>query len=319
MFSYFVRRVLLTIPTLLLVSIIVFLTIRLIPGDVIDVILGQMRFVGDRGSQRAAIEAILGLDVPVYIQYLRWIGDILLHGSLGDPLIGTRPVAETIMSRLPTTLELSILATIIAGLAAVPIGVYSAIRRDTVGDYVARSVSIIFVSVPTFWTATIVILYPSILWGWSPSTELISFSEDPLGNLRMFLLPAAILGMALSGVTMRMTRTMMLEVLRQDYIRTAWSKGARERRVVIRHALKNALIPVITLIGIQFPLIVGGSVIIEELFQLPGIGRLMMDAIGRRDYPVVSGINLIVATVVVLMNVLVDLTYAWLDPRIHYR
>ena len=135
----------------------------------------------------------------------------------------------------------------------------------------------------------------------------------------MFLLPAAILGMALSGVTMRMTRTMMLEVLRQDYIRTAWSKGVRERRVVIRHALKNALIPVVTLIGIQFPLIVGGSLIIEELFQLPGIGRLMMDAIGRRDYPVVSGINLIVAAVVVLMNVLVDLTYAWIDPRIHYR
>ena len=135
----------------------------------------------------------------------------------------------------------------------------------------------------------------------------------------MFLIPAAILGMALSGVTMRMTRTMMLEVLRQDYIRTAWSKGVRERRVVIRHALKNALIPVVTLIGIQFPLIVGGSLIIEEIFQLPGIGRLMMDAIGRRDYPVVSGINLVVATVVVLMNVLVDLTYAWIDPRIHYR
>ena len=319
MFSYFVRRVLLTIPTLLLVSIIVFLTIRLIPGDVIDVILGQMRFVGERASQREAIEAILGLDVPVHIQYVRWIADILLHGSLGDPLIGTRPVAETIMSRLPTTLELSILATIIAGLTAVPIGVYSALRQDTVGDYLARSVSIIFVSVPTFWTATIVILYPSILWGWSPSTELIRFAEDPLGNLRMFLLPAAILGMALSGVTMRMTRTMMLEVLRQDYIRTAWSKGVRERRVVIRHALKNALIPVVTLIGIQFPLIVGGSLIIEELFQLPGIGRLMMDAIGRRDYPVVSGINLVVATVVVLMNVLVDLTYAWIDPRIHYR
>ena len=200
-----------------------------------------------------------------------------------------------------------------------PIGVYSALRQDTVGDYLARSVSIIFVSVPTFWTATIVILYPSILWGWSPSTELIRFAEDPLGNLGMFLLPAAILGMALSGVTMRMTRTMMLEVLRQDYIRTAWSKGVRERRVVIRHALKNALIPVVTLIGIQFPLIVGGSLIIEELFQLPGIGRLMMDAIGRRDYPVVSGINLVVATVVVLMNVLVDLTYAWIDPRIHYR
>ncbi|MDE0025607.1 MAG: ABC transporter permease [Spirochaetaceae bacterium] len=319
MFSYFVRRVLLTIPTLLLVSIIVFLTIRLIPGDVIDVILSQMQFITERDSQREAIEAILGLDAPIHIQYVRWIGDILLRGSLGDPLIGTRPVAETIMSRLPTTLELSILATIIAGLAAVPIGVYSALRQDTVGDYLARSVSIIFVSVPTFWTATIVILYPSILWGWSPSTELIPFFEDPLGNLGMFLLPAAILGMALSGVTMRMTRTMMLEVLRQDYIRTAWSKGVRERRVVIRHALKNALIPVVTLIGIQFPLIVGGSLIIEELFQLPGIGRLMMDAIGRRDYPVVSGINLIVATVVVLMNVLVDLTYAWIDPRIHYR
>lgn len=300
-------------------SVVVFLTVRLMPGDVIDVILGQMRFIGgSRLEQRQALEAMLGLDVPIHVQYVRWIGDIVLHGSLGDPLIGTRPVAQIVTSRLPVTLELSVLATIIALLVALPIGIYSAVRQDKIGDYLARSLSIIFVSVPTFWTATIVILYPSILWGWSPSTRLIRFFDDPIGNLGMFLLPAAILGMSLSGVTMRMTRTMMLEVLRQDYVRTAWSKGLRERVVIVRHALKNALIPVVTIIGIQFPLIVGGAVIIEELFQLPGIGRLMLESIGRRDYVVVAGTNLVVATVVVLMNVVVDVAYAWFDPRIRY-
>jgi peptide/nickel transport system permease protein len=281
--------------------------------------MGTRYGLGSPAERRAALEAALGLDVPIHTQYVRWIGNILLHGDLGQPLRGIRPVTQIVMSRLPTTIELSILATVIAVLAAVPIGIYSAVRQDTVRDYLARSVSIIFVSVPPFWTALMVILLPSIFWGWSPPIEVIPFSEDPLGNLGMFLIPAAILGMSLSGVTMRMTRTMMLEVLRQDYIRTAWSKGLTEKPVVIRHALKNALIPVITIIGIQFPIIIGGAVIIEELFQLPGIGRLMLESIQHRDYPVVSGINLIVATGVVVVNVIVDLTYAWFDPRIRYR
>ena len=210
--------------------------------------------------------------------------------------------------------------TIIIGLLiALPVGIYSAIRQDTIGDYAGRSIAVTFISVPTFWTATMVMIYPALWWGWSPSMELIPFSQDPLGHLKMFLLPSAILGTVLSGTTMRMTRTMALEVLRQDYIRTAWSKGLREKIIVLRHVLKNALIPVVTIIGFQLPIIIGGSVIIEQIFVLPGLGTLLLDAINDRDYTIVSGINLLIATAVVLINLLIDLTYAFLDPRVRYR
>ncbi len=197
---------------------------------------------------RAAIERRLGLDAPIHVQYGRWVGQ-LLQGNLGTMLRGEQPVVEQILPRIPVTLELGVFAVVIGLLISMPIGIYSAIRQDSAGDYGGRSLAIIFISVPSFWTATIVMVYPAIWWGWAPPLELITFAEDPLGNLRMFLLPAALLGTALSGTTMRMTRTMALEVLRQDYIRTAWSKGLKEGVVVVRHALKNALIPVVTLVG----------------------------------------------------------------------
>jgi len=257
--------------------------------------------------------------VPIHVQYGRWIGDISLHGSLGESLRGGQPVTEKIFSRLPITFQLGVMAIIIALLIAIPIGVYSSIRQDTLGDYVGRSIAIIFISVPNFWTGTIIMIYPSIWWGWSSPMELIKFVDDPLGNLGMFIIPAVLLGMMLSGATMRMTRTMMLEVLRQDYIRTAWSKGLKERVVIIRHALKNALIPVVTLIGYQMPLLIGGSVIIEQIFVLPGIGRLMLESLNQRDYPIISGINLFVATAMITINLIIDLTYAYLDPRVQYR
>ena len=196
---------------------------------------------------------------------------------------------------------------------------FSALRQDTWGDYIARSFAIFCIAIPGFWLGTMMIVFPSIWWGWSPPIILIPFVEDPLGNLKMFLLPAIVLGMAMSGMTMRLTRTMMLEVLRQDYIRTAWAKGLKEGVVVTRHALKNALIPVITLIGIQLPVMVGGSVIIEQIFSLPGMGRLVLDAILARDYTIVSGVMLVLAEVVVLTNLLVDVVYGYLDPRIHYK
>ena len=316
--TYIIRRLLLLIPTLLILTVIVFLLIRLIPGDVVDMMVNEMGPEAGGSLDRTAIERRLGLDVPIYEQYGRWIGE-LLRGDLGSSLRGDQPVVEAILPRIPVTFELGLFAIIIGLLIALPIGIYSAIRQDTITDYVGRSLAILFISVPSFWTATIVMVYPAIWWGWSPSMELIPFTKDPLGNLGMFLLPAVLLGMVLSGTTMRMIRTMMLEVLRQDYIRTAWAKGLRERIVIIRHAMKNALIPVVTVVGYQLPILIGGSVIIEQIFVLPGIGRLMLESLFQREYNYVSAINLMTASAVIVVNLIVDLTYASLDPRIHYR
>ena len=243
----------------------------------------------------------------------------LLQGTLGESLLGD-PVSieERILGRLPVTFELGVMAILIGLLIALPVGIYSAIRQDTATDYVGRSAAIIGLATPNFWLATMVMIFPAIWWGWSPSVELIPFTEDPLGNLGMFIIPAVILGTASAAATMRMTRTMMLEVLRQDYIRTAWAKGLNERVVIMRHALKNALIPVVTLIGLQLPILVGGAVIMENIFNLPGLGRLMVNALDQRDYPMVSGINLVFATMVVGVNLMIDLIYPFLDPRVRY-
>ena len=227
---------------------------------------------------------MLGLDVPGYVQYGRWIGVLptpdwltgeshfkgLLQGSLGTSLFSQWAVEEKLIGRLPVSLELGVLSIVIGIVIALPVGVYSAIRQDTAADYVGRSAAIIGMATPNFWLALMVMIFPAIWWGWSPPMEWVPFSEDPLGNLGILIIPSLILGTAMSASTMRMTRTMMLEVLRQDYIRTAWSKGLRERIVVIRHAIKNALIPVVTLIGMQLPLLIGGSVIMENIFTLPG-------------------------------------------------
>ena len=315
--AYIIRRLLLIIPTLFLLSIIVFLSVRFIPGDVIDTMLAsdQNTMVG---IDREALLRQLGLDVPVYVQYGRWLRGIFLHGTLGTSLLGAWTVEEKIIGRLPVTIELGLLAILIALVIALPVGIYSAIRQDTVADYLGRSVAIIGLATPNFWLGIMVMIYPVIWWGWAPPMRLIPFSEDPLGNLEVFLIPSLILGTAMAAATMRMTRTMMLEVLRQDYIRTAWSKGLRERIVVIRHAIKNALIPVVSLIGLQLPILIGGAVIMENIFNLPGLGRLMLTALTDRDYPVISGINMFFATVVVGINLLIDLLYAYLDPRLRY-
>ena len=315
--AYVIRRLLLVIPTLLILSIIVFLLVRFIPGDVIDVMQQEFTFtVGE--IDREGLEHALGLDLPMHVQYGRWIGDIVLHGSLSKSLLGRFSVREKIAGRLPVTIQLGATALVIGLLIALPVGIYSAIRQDTAADYVGRSVAVIGLATPNFWLAVMVMLYPAIWWGWSPPMRFIPFTEDPLGNLGMFLIPGAILGTAMAAATMRMTRTMMLEVLRQDYVRTAWSKGLKERAVVLRHAVKNAIIPVVTLVGMQLPILVGGSVIMENIFNLPGLGRLMLNALENRDYPVVSGINLLFGTAVVAGNLLIDLAYAFLDPRIRY-
>ena len=320
MSAYIIRRLLLLIPTLFLVTIIVFLMVRLIPGDIIDLIMEEHMFEEKRGREVniEAIEKRLGLDLPIHVQYGRWISDVL-RGDLGESMWTNRPVTEELRNRLPVSLELGLLGIIVGLLIAVPVGIYSAIRQDTVGDYLGRSFAILCIAVPNFWVATMVIVFPSIWWQWTPPLEYIPLADNPIENFKQFIIPAAILGMVLSGYTMRMTRTMMLEVLRQDYIRTAWSKGLRERVVIVRHALKNALIPVVSIAALQIPVLIGGSVIIEQIFSLPGMGRYFLEAIADRDYTIVSGINLVVASVVLLNNLMTDMTYAYLDPRVQYR
>ena len=330
--AYIIRRLLLIIPTLFILTILVFLSVRFIPGDAIDAMLGKLDFQAVF-LDREALEHMLGLDVPAHVAYGRWLGVLttpdwvtgeshfngLLQGTLGESLLAGFTVEEKIIARLPVTIELGVLAIVIGLLIALPVGIYSAIRQDTAADYVGRSIAIIGLATPNFWLALMVMIYPAIWWGWAPPMKLILFTEDPLGNLGLFIIPSLILGTAASAATMRMTRTMMLEVLRQDYIRTAWSKGLDERVVVIRHAIKNSLIPVVTLVGLQLPILVGGSVIIESIFNLPGAGRLMLSALQDRDYPVVSGVNLFFAAVVMANNLFIDLLYPYLDPRVRYR
>ena len=318
--AYIIRRLLLIIPTLFLLSILVFLSVRFIPGDVIDVMMDRMVNVAGGGGaiDREAVERRLGLDVPVWVQYGRWIGDIFLHGTLGESLFGGYAIEEQILDRWPVTIQLGVMAIVIGLLIALPVGIYSAIRQDTAADYAGRSIAIIGMATPNFWLAIMVMLYPSIWWNWTPPLEYIPFTEDLLGNLAVFIIPSLILGTATAASTMRMTRTMMLEVLRQDYIRTAYSKGLKESVVVLRHALKNALIPVVTLIGMELPILVGGAVIIENIFNLPGLGRLFLTALSSRDYPVVSGLNLFFSAVVMLNILLIDMIYPYLDPRVRY-
>jgi len=316
--AYLVRRLLALIPALFFASVIVFVTVRLIPGSVIDLMLSQNDISADKLSREQLIAA-LGLDKPMWEQYARWMGGILLAGDFGRSLWGNTPVAELLLARLPVTFELGLMALVVALAVAIPIGAYSAMRQDTAGDYLGRSFSILMLAVPSFWMGTMVMVFPSVWWGWSPEVKFVPFHQDPLHNLSQMILPAIILGTSLSAVTMRLTRTMMLEVLRQDYIRTAWAKGLTEKLVVARHALRNALIPVVTLIGLQAPLLIGGAVIMEQIFVIPGMGLLLLEAVNQRDYPIITGVFLIVGVAVMMINLLVDLSYGVLDPKVRYR
>ena len=327
--AYIIRRLLLMIPTVFLISVVVFSVTRLIPTDIIDLMVKEFAVFG-AVIDRAVIMDMLGIDMeaPLYVQYGRWVGVVpqmdgsfsgLLQGDLGTSMWRKTPVLDDILARWPVTLELGLMALIISQLIALPIGIYSALRQDTWGDYIGRSFAILAIAVPAFWLGTLIIVFPSIWWGYMPPIIYIPFTEDPMGNLEIFIMPSIVLGMLLCGMSMRMTRTMMLEVLRQDYIRTAWAKGLRERVVILRHALKNALIPVASIIGLQMTFLLGGTVIIEQLFGLPGLSLLVMNATLRRDYPVVSGVMLVFGVVLVLINLMVDLTYAYLDPRVHYK
>jgi len=314
--AYIARRLIALVPTLLFASLIVFVSMRLIPGDVIDLMLAQNDIATTQDRER--IEAALGLDQPVLTQYFNW-ADGVLKGDLGRSLWRNTPVTEDLLVTMPITFELGFLALIVALTVAIPTGIYSAMRQDTMGDYVSRSFSLIMLAVPSFWLGTLVMVFPSVWWRWSPPLEYTPFFEDPIANLSHMIIPAILLGLSMSAVTMRMTRTMMLEVLRQDYVRTARAKGLSENMMVLRHALRNGLIPVVTLIGLQAPLLIGGAVILEQIFVVPGMGQMLLEAVFQRDYPVISGIFLIVGIGVLLINLLVDLSYGFLDPKVRHQ
>ena len=316
--AYIVRRLVLVLPTLLILSTIVFLTVRFIPGDAIDAMVSSSDYLA-LDLDRESLMKQLGLDVPMHIQYAKWMRGMLLQGTFGDSLMGAWRVEEKIVGRLPVTIQLGVMAIAIGMIISLPVGIYSAVRQDTVSDYIGRTLAIIGLAAPNFWLGTLVMIFPAVWWGWSPPLEMIPFTKDPIDSLYGTLIPSLILGTGMAAGTMRLTRTMMLEVLRQDYIRTAWSKGLKERVVITRHATKNALIPVITGIGLQLPLLVGGSVIIENIFNLPGLGQLALQALLDRDYPVVSGVNMFFGAAVIFINLIIDLIYPYLDPRVRYR
>jgi peptide/nickel transport system permease protein len=311
---YALKRLLLVVPTLLLVSLFVFAIVRAIPGDVVDMMLEQFQY----GKDAAELRARLGLDRPVAEQYVTWVGR-LLRFELGQSLWTKRPAARDIAERFPVTITLSLLSIAVSLLVALPVGILAAVRQDSAGDYAARSFAIGALSIPSFWLATLIVVLPSFYLNWAPPIgNFVRWGEDPLRYLAQFLLPAACLGVTQAGVILRMTRGMMLEVLRQDYVRTASAKGLAARVVVLRHALRNAMIPIVTVIGGQMPFYFGGSIVMEHIFGLPGLGSFVLEAISRRDYPVIQAVNLFVAGLVILSNLLVDLSYGALDPRIRH-
>ena len=311
--DYVIRRLLTLLPTLFFASLIVFFAIRMIPGDVIDLMLSQNDVSSD--ADRAQLEAALGLDQPALQQYGSWVF-AAVQGDLGNSLWQNTPVSALLAERLPITFELGFLALLVSISVALPIGIYSAMKQDTAGDYITRSFSLIMLAIPSFWLGTLVMVFPSVWWRWAPELEFVSLWDDPARNLSHVLTPATLLGLSLSAVTMRMTRTMMLEVLRQDYIRTARAKGVSETMVIFRHALRNSLIPVITLIGLQAPLLIGGTVILEQIFVIPGMGLLLLEAVSARDYPIITGVFLVTGLAILLINLIVDLCYGFLDPRV---
>src|SRR5688572_29228537 len=310
--KYVLRRLLVAIPSLLIASFIVFTLPRLIPGDVVQLMLEEKAYGKDLDDLRAK----LGLNRPVYVQYFDWLRNIA-RGDFGESLWTRQAVLTELSRRLPVTATLGVMAIVVSLAIGIPVGVDAATRQDGLLDFVARSAAIFGLSVPAFVTALLVTLLPAIWWGWTPP-RYVEFTRDPAGNLIQFVLPAIILGIASAAGIMRLTRGMLLEVLRQDYVRTAWAKGLRERVVVLKHALKNAVIPVVTVLGLQVAAIAGGSVIIEWIFGIPGMGQFLVDAITQRDYPVIQGINLVIVTIIVMTNLTVDLVYAFLDPRIRY-
>lgn len=322
---YMLRRAILMIPTIFGVTILLFLAVRVfLPGDVIQVVAGTNVVITE--EVREQIRQDLGLDKPYLQQYWDWTSGVL-RGDLGESLYTHTSVASEMKSRWPVTIELGLLALLVSLSIALPIGVLSAVRQDSLVDYVARSTAIGFLAIPSFWLGTLVVVLSAKWWGVATPAQYVDLWVDPWQNLKIMLFPfgkfvpvgpAFILGIGLSGTVMRLTRAQMLEVLRQDYIRTAWSKGLRERTIVTRHAIRNGFIPVVTVVGLQLPFVLSGSVIMETIFNIPGLGRFLVTALAYLDYPSIQAIVLLLASMVVIANLLVDVTYSVLDPRVRY-
>lgn len=314
MAQYILRRLLLIIPVLFVVSIFVFGAVRIIPGDVCRLVL-QTPEVSE--EQCKVVRHSLGLDKPAVNQYLDWIGGVL-QGDFGDSMISKRDVWNEIRNRMYLTAELALLSATFAVAVAIPIGVYSALKQDKMADYLLRFITIGWLSMPSFWVATMLVTFPAKWWGYSPPVGYEHIWQDPMKNLEQLYQPAFALGLALSASLARLTRSSMLEVLRQDYVRTARAKGLRERVVLSRHALKNAMLPVVTLFGLQFGFILGGTVVLEQVYALPGLGTLLLQSVNLKDYTQVQGLVLFFAVLIVFINLVVDLSYGWFDPRVRY-
>jgi len=310
---YIAVRLLSTVPTLLGVVTLVFIVMRLVPGTIVDQILAN----GDTSEEvQRSLQAYFGLDQPIYIQYLHYLGN-LLRGDLGVSWRARFPTLDMILYALPVTLELAFLAAIVSMAVGVGLGVLSAIRENTLLDHLVRVLSLFSLSMPVFWQATMLILVLSLWLHWAPLGYVDPFRDLP-GNLALMALPALTLGTSASASVMRMTRSCLLDVLRQEYMRTAQAKGLRERTVVVRHAVRNALIPVLTILGLQIGSLLGGSVVVESVFGIPGIGLLILNAIGMRDYPIVQGTVIVTAVLFMATNIAVDVLYGFVDPRIRY-
>jgi peptide/nickel transport system permease protein len=309
--EFLVRRAFISAITLGLISLIVFTGVRAIPGDPARVLAGT-------DADAAGLEEIrqkYGLNDPIVVQYLRWVG-LALSGDLGESIRTRQSVGAMVLRKLPITVELACLSLLVALAIAIPAGVIAAVRRNTVWDLLASGISLCGVSVPNFWLGIMLILLVSVRLGWLPASGFVPIAEDPVGNLQRMLMPSLVLGTGLAAVLMRQTRNAMIEVLSADYIRTARSKGLAGWGVVVRHGLRNGLIPVVTILGLQTGALLGGAVVTEQIFVLPGFGRLIVEAVFTRDYPVVQGVVLITASSYVLVNLLVDLSYSVLNPRI---
>lgn len=313
--TYVLTRLAIAILTLLGMSMVIFVLLRIAPGDVVDMIFASAGYVDP--AAKIEIRRELGLDQPITVQYTRWLGEIL-RGDLGKSYRYDIPAWRVVRPRIPITGELAVLAMLVASLIGVPAGVISAVRQDRWIDYVMRVFSLAGLSMPSFWLGMVIILF--LVWslGWIPALTYVSPFQDLKGHLLQFIFPALAVGYRSSALIMRITRSSLLEVMREDYIRTAYAKGQRERVVIWRHALKNAFLPVVTVLGIEFAFLVGGLVVTETVFNLPGVARFLVEAILWRDYPVVQNLVMFIAVVVILANFAVDVLYAWLDPRVRY-
>lgn len=312
--KYIVKRLLLLIPTMLIVCLIVFSLMRMIPGSAVDYLASRLVANGQNVDEEA-IRGMLGLDKPAIQQFFIWLADAV-RLDFGDSYFQYLPVKTLIFQYLPATVELGVMTLLFTVIFSIPLGLFCASRQDTKTDYVIRSLAAVLSAIPVFWLATLVIIYPSLWWGYTTPMTYVSIFDNFAENLQMFLIPSIVAALGRTGMQLRTVRTLTLDVMRQDYIRTAWAKGVDEKVIMSKHALRNVMIPVVTMIGGNVAGILGGNVAMEKIFNIPGLGTLLVSALNNRDYPIVQGCVLIMTLFVMVVNLIVDVAYKWLDPRV---